>query len=71
MENSHLYPHSCKFCRYCVYIDVSRQAFCRFRGVVDAGGMCKKYAFDPFKYKVKRVRTLTLNKFKKEDFDIE
>ena len=64
------YPDSCKYCKFSVYIDVSRETFCRFRGITESGDICKKYSFDPFKYKVKRIRTLNSTKFKKEDFEI-
>ena len=65
------YPHSCKCCKFTVYIDVSRQAFCKFSGIKDSDNICGRYVFDPFKYKVKRIRTYNRDNYKQEDFEIE
>ena len=61
---------SCKYCKYSVTINATRQTFCKYYGIKKLDDFCKKYTFDPFKYKIKRVRSLNSLKFKKEDFDI-
>ena len=65
------YPHCCKYCKYSISPAVSRESFCRFKNIVPGNFVCKKYDFDPFKYKVRRIRTLKADRFNPEDFKIE
>ena len=65
------YPHCCKYCKNSVYSSVKRECFCKFKNIVASGYVCKKYEFDPFKYKVKRIRSIKIGKFTPEDFEIE
>lgn len=65
------FEHSCKYCKNGTHIKVSREVFCKDMGVVSQSHICKKYEFDPFKLKVKRMRTLDTTKFSKDDFSID
>lgn len=63
--------YCCRYCKYGVYIPAKNQVLCKSAGIKPAKDMCKKYTFDPFKFKVKRARNLDFSKFKPEDFNIE
>ena len=65
------YPHCCKYCKYSTTPAVSRESFCRFKNIVPASYVCKKYDFDPFKYKVSRIRSFKGTAFTAEDFKID
>lgn len=65
------YPDSCKYCKFSVYSKSLRKTFCRYRGIAEISDICKRYSFDPFKYKVRRIRALKIDKFTQSDFDIE
>lgn len=64
-------PHCCRYCKNGAYVNIKREVVCRFCGIVPKSHICKKYVFDPFKYKVRRIRTLDISKYKKEDFSID
>jgi len=69
MDNSN-YPHCCKYCVHGVNVPLSREVLCKHMGVIPSKSICKKYSFDPFKLKVKRIRQLDTSKFSKDDFEI-
>lgn len=71
LNNVLRYPHSCKYCRFSVNISVKRECFCKYKGAVAANDICGKYEFDPFKYKVRRLRNMDVSRYKSEDFSIE
>ena len=67
---SNSFTDLCKYCKYSVNIDVARQTFCKYYGIKKQGDVCKRYSFDPFKYRVRRKRNNTALKYKQEDFEI-
>ena len=71
MNGIQRYPHSCRYCRFSMNISVKRECFCKYSGAVASNGICGKYMFDPFKYKVRRLRKMDVSRYKTEDFLIE
>jgi len=71
MEKQLRYPHSCRYCRFASALSVRREVFCKYKAAVSSNFICDKYEFDPFKYRVRRKRTLDTDKFNPEDFKIE
>ena len=69
--NAIRYPHSCKYCKNCVPINLRRECFCKYFGRVSSNHICKHYIFNPFNYKVLRKRSFDASKYKEEDFSID
>jgi hypothetical protein len=65
------YPDGCKNCFYSMIIPVRRECLCRKYGIVPQNHVCKKYRFDPFKIRVRRIRTFPTGRFTAADFSIE
>ncbi len=59
-------------CAYCANGSAlnEREVACRFRGVTDAGGACRRFAYDPHKRVPPRPAALDKEKFSKEDFEL-
>ena len=71
MEDEHNLSYCCRYCKYGLFIPLKRETLCEYAGVVDAGYVCKKYVFDPFKLKVRRARNMDFSRYRAEDFEIE
>lgn len=65
------YPHCCRYCKNGTYIPLKREALCKYSGVMQSSGICGRYVFDPFKFKVRRLRNIDVSKYSREDFSIE
>lgn len=59
-------------CRYCKNVKkTDEQYICKYKGNVKAGGVCRRYVFNPFAPRVPRVRSLDTTMFDPLDFKIE
>lgn len=59
-------------CRYCKNVTVSGDEYtCKYKGTVSASFVCKKYIFNPFASRVKRVRSLDTSMFDPLDFKLD
>jgi len=60
-------------CSNCIHAKLTENGgnvLCDIKGTVPADFCCKKYKYDIFKKKIKPRKTLKINKFSKQDFDI-
>ena len=60
-------------CRYCKYLTVDKENYsCKYsKGDFNIGGICKKYVFNPFAPRIKRVRVIDTTMFDPLDFKID
>ena len=59
-------------CRYCKFVKTEGEEYsCKYKGVVKPSSVCKKYVFNPFAPRVKRVRALDTTMFDPLDFKID
>ncbi len=65
------YPHCCRYCKNGTFVPLKREVVCKYEGIVKGGYICKRYVFDPFKYKVRRIRVFDSGKYAQEDFSID
>ena len=61
-----------KRCAYCEKASVlnEREVACPFRGVMDAAGACRRFAYDPLKRVPPRPAALKPEKYTAEDFQL-
>lgn len=58
-------------CLYCTYFkNQDGRGICRYKGEVLKSGYCKKYKFNPFAPRIKRVREVDTTMFDPLDFKI-
>ena len=60
---------SCSYCRFGTALEDS-QILCTKRGVVDAGGKCRKFEYDPIKRVPSKPKTLDFGKYVDVDFGL-
>ena len=59
-------------CRYCKHSKPDGEEYtCRYKGNVKASFVCRRYVFNPFAPRVKRVRNLDTTMFDPLDFKID
>ena len=61
---------SCAYCESGVSIGEGQVA-CLRRGIVNAGGQCGRFKYDPLKREPPRPAPLEPDRFSREDFSIE
>jgi hypothetical protein len=61
-----------KRCAYCTSASVisEREVACPYRGVVDAAGHCRRFAYDPLKRVPPRPTAFEGKKYRAEDFTL-
>ncbi len=61
-----------KHCAYCTHGSVinEREVACPYRGVMDAAGACRRFAYDPLKRVPPRPATLDRKQYSAEDFTL-
>ncbi len=61
-----------KRCAYCASGSVlnEREVACPYKGVMDAAGSCRRFAYDPLKRIPPRPAALESKKYKAEDFTL-
>ncbi|MEE0868111.1 MAG: hypothetical protein UIL37_07430 [Clostridia bacterium] len=59
-------------CRYCKNAaDQGNDIYvCKYKGTVKPGGICRKYVFNPFAHRIRRVRSIDTTMFDPLDFKI-
>jgi hypothetical protein len=59
-------------CRYCKHVKAEGEDYiCKYKGVVKASSVCRRYVFNPFAPRVPRVRSLDTTMFDPLDFKID
>ncbi|NLM49916.1 MAG: hypothetical protein GX196_03060 [Clostridiaceae bacterium] len=61
---------ACKYCAHSKAIKYNTDFLCKYKGVVGANFICKKYKFNPLAVEGRR-RKLDFSKFTAEDFSID
>ena len=60
---------SCTYCTHGTQID-EEQVLCIKKGVLPAGGRCRKFCYDPCKRKPSKPKALDFSKYKEHDFSL-
>ena len=58
----------CKYCAYSSTLAFSSDMICKYKGVTEADGFCRKYKYDPLKREPKTVKIE--KNYTKSDFEI-
>jgi len=59
----------CETCTHCAFSASADRLLCEKKGLVERGGKCRSYRYDPFKRVPERAPELP--KYTKEDFSLE
>lgn len=61
-----------KRCAYCASGSLinEREVACPYKGVMDAAGACRRFAYDPLKRVPPRPAALKTEKYSAEDFEL-
>lgn len=62
-------PRSCLYCQYSTKLD-EENMLCTKRGVVSAGGACRKFRYDPFKRVPPRPKAPDFSRYEEDDFSL-
>ncbi len=58
-------------CRYCKHVCEKDGTYeCKYKGVVKASFVCRKYAFNPFAHRTPRKRGIDTTMFDPLDFEL-
>lgn len=60
---------SCLYCKFSTKLDEDR-LLCAKRGVVDIGGECRRFRYDPFKRVPSKPKALDFSKYSADDFSL-